>query len=69
MVVQSLVNFEFLGNKKQYVRLKRSSYTPAVFLVYVIINELNYLLLKNPINKIVLDVSTIALMAFVLIRD
>jgi hypothetical protein len=58
-----------LADKRQYVRLKKSSYTSVVFLAYVIINELNYLFLTDPAKKAVADLSTTALLVFLIIKD
>ncbi len=69
VLAQTFFNFDFLPHKKEFRRIKKSSFVPLAISTYLIVNEALSYFLIDMTQLVILDLTSILLIVLFWVKD
>lgn len=68
-LAQNFFNFDFIANKKEFRRIKKSSFMPVAIIAFLILNESLSYFMADVTQLIILDISSVLLVVLFWVKD
>ena len=68
-LAQTFFNFDFIAHKKEFRRIKKSSFLPVGIVVFLLLNEALSYFMADVTQLIILDISSVLLLVILWVKD